>query len=143
MKMTDMNEADRRLVLCEDDPDTLDGLTFLLTEAGFTVAGYLNAEEALPAIIDDAPLAVITDLDMPGMTGEELCERIRQTYTCEELLVIAISGRTRHSLNQSPTQFNSRLQKPIDLTELLHLISSTEDDLSSGPSNRQAGGRFS
>lgn len=66
-------------ILVVDDKETLrDSVGFTLQRAGFNVIVATGGEEAMQIIARRRPDAVITDLKMPGMTGLELIERIKQ-----------------------------------------------------------------
>lgn len=66
-------------ILVVDDKETLrDSVGFTLQRAGFNVIVATGGEEAIEIIARKRPDGVITDLKMPGMTGLELIERVKQ-----------------------------------------------------------------
>ncbi|KND62250.1 Chemotaxis regulator-transmits chemoreceptor signals to flagelllar motor component CheY [Candidatus Burkholderia verschuerenii] len=76
-----MNEVARlghaRIVLIEDDPESRASLQTLLEEEGAEVVAVADAEDGAEAAIAHLPDAVICDLDLPGMDGFYLIQRLR------------------------------------------------------------------
>jgi len=68
----------RKKILVVDDEDSIrELLTALLEENGYTVDTAKDGEEALLKLRDQNPDLVLLDMMMPGMSGRELCEKIR------------------------------------------------------------------
>ena len=66
------------VLIVEDDNDINHMLTELLGRQGYETASAFSGTEALLYIEREAPAAVILDLMLPGMTGEELLSRIKK-----------------------------------------------------------------
>jgi DNA-binding NtrC family response regulator len=78
-------------VLVVDDKEMMrDSVGATLQRAGFGVTTVDGGEAALAAIASRRPDAVITDMKMPGMTGLELLERVRQID--DELPVVMMTA---------------------------------------------------
>ena len=80
-----------RVLLVEDDESVC-----LLLQASllrFDVEFRTSGEEALRALEAESFDVVVTDLYMPGMTGIELCERIRQSHFDLPVIVLTAHGR--------------------------------------------------
>jgi len=61
-----------RILVVEDDPDTLETLIALLEGMGHWAAGCSSAELALSRYLEGAFDIVITDVELPGISGREL-----------------------------------------------------------------------
>lgn len=66
------------VLVVDDDPYVLDSVSTLLRAYGFTVYAYNSAGGALTDFSREAYDVVLTDVNMPGMTGIELLEKIRE-----------------------------------------------------------------
>jgi CheY-like chemotaxis protein len=70
-------ESRGRLLLVDDEPALLMVMAETLEEAGFTVETAGDGHEALARIEAREPDVVVADVEMPGMSGYELCRRVR------------------------------------------------------------------
>lgn len=82
-----------RSVLVVDDEESVRGsLSSLLEREGYAVLTAENGEDALLVLRDRAVNVVISDNNMPGMSGVELCKRMRNEYP--NVLRIMLTGDT-------------------------------------------------
>jgi CheY-like chemotaxis protein len=83
----------KKCVLCvDDDPAILQLHRHLLADGGYSVISAASGTEALQVLASSQAKvdAVVLDLSMPGMNGEELALQLRERYP--ELLLVAVSG---------------------------------------------------
>jgi DNA-binding response OmpR family regulator len=67
-----------KLLLVEDDFDLADNLVVFLENRGFSVVHAPNGALALNELLDDAFDAILLDINLPGLDGLSLCERLRK-----------------------------------------------------------------
>src|SRR5438067_11168355 len=81
-----------RVVLIEDLREVREGLSALIsgTEGYRCVAAYGMMETALSRIKDDNPDIILTDLGLPGMSGIEGIERLRQIFADVPIIALTI-----------------------------------------------------
>ena|SRR5689334_6743032 len=115
-----------RIVVADDDRDTVDMLSVILRDEGHVVHGVYSGKEVLPMVRATNPDAVILDIAVPGLSGYAIAQEIRYTFTeAKRPMLIAISGmwverpdkRVAHQVG-----FDAHLLKPCDADELLKLI---------------------
>lgn len=63
----------------------------LLTDQGHTVQGAISGEQALEMLANQIPDVIITDIIMPGMSGFELCARVKKEDAYKDLPVILLT----------------------------------------------------
>jgi CheY-like chemotaxis protein len=80
------------VLIAEDDDDIRYVLHRILTRADFTVHTAVDGLAALELTVADPPDLVLTDLDMPGLDGFELCRAIRRDRRVRDLPVAILSG---------------------------------------------------
>lgn len=85
------NLAGIRMLVVDDDPDNLEPLCVLLTQAGAIVDAASSADEALAALDRAWPHVLVSDLGMPDRDGYGLIECVRARAR-QPLRAIAISG---------------------------------------------------
>ncbi|PXA85854.1 DNA-binding response regulator [Caulobacter sp. D4A] len=82
--------SDAVVHVVDDDADARDSLAFLLETADFRVRTYPDAQAFLAALPTAEAGCVITDVRMPGMSGQELVKRLRTEASA--LPVVMITG---------------------------------------------------
>jgi putative two-component system response regulator len=109
-----------RVLVVEDDPDALEMLENALICFDYEVATARDGLEAQEMVRSGHYRLIISDWEMPGMTGVELCRYVRQRASSEYTYFILLTLRTgRHNvidgLRAGADEF---LSKPFDPTEL-------------------------
>ena len=107
-----MSETASRVLLVDDDPVLLRLLSAWLEEAGYAVAGAVNAGQALAAIDAQPPDFLIVDWDMPHVTGVELCRRVRELPLGQFVYILVLAGSPRRckrttAWKAAPTTFSA------------------------------------
>ena len=113
-----------RLVVADDDLDTVLTLMMVLRDEGYEVRGVSSPADVLSAINEFNPDAVLLDIGMPQLSGWELARRIRERLARRPLL-IAISGQYKDGADKILAQivgFDHYLVKPYDTAALLRLL---------------------
>jgi two-component system sensor histidine kinase ChiS len=86
------NKNSKKILLVDDEPANIRVLSIML-EGEYQVSAAYNGEEALQLLHNRKFHLVITDMMMPGMSGIELTQRIRQSYSPIELPIIIATVR--------------------------------------------------
>ena len=111
------------VILAVDDEDVVRGVTVrMLRKAGYEVVEACDGREALEVLERDPealPHLVLTDLNMPAMTGRELGDAIASRYP--SLPVLYMSGYTKDELSRRGFLGGGHtlLQKPFTYSELI------------------------
>ncbi len=116
------NEAVARVLVIDDEPVNLQVAVNQLTAAGYGVETCTNGAEALTRIErEPRPDLILLDLMMPGMSGYEVCERLRERFGQPELPVIIVTARNRISdlVRGFSAGANDYVTKPYSRDELL------------------------
>ncbi len=114
----------RRALVVDDVPDVTDMLSVLLTHAGYEVVTASSAPAAIAATHESQFDVIISDIGMPGMSGYELAQAVRQMPGYEIVPMVAVTGFSKFDDRQRSLDagFNAHLTKPIEPRELLDLI---------------------
>ena len=103
-----------------------------LSSYGFDVLLAGSGEQAVAAVDQNVAIRlVITDHEMPGMTGVELTARLRERYSRDRLAIIGISGANRAELVARflKNGANDFLHKPFSREEFFCRVSQNVDNL--------------
>jgi DNA-binding response OmpR family regulator len=109
-----------RILVADDDRVGLKLLTRAVERLGHEVVSAYDGTEAWARLSDsDAPIAIV-DWMMPGMTGVELCRRIREDESRAHLYVIMLTARTDRAdvVTGIEAGADDYLTKPFDPDEL-------------------------
>jgi CheY-like chemotaxis protein len=121
-------EEQLRILVVDDDRDTLDTLSFILKDEGYVVHSATSGQEALRAVRVFRPDVVIHDIAVPGMSGYAVAQSIRYGFTdLRRPFMIAISGVWKELPDRRVAEqmgFDEYLTKPCDTAELLRLLDS-------------------
>jgi chemotaxis family two-component system response regulator PixH len=77
-----------KILLVEDNPAQLDLMEVYLRDGGHLVIRLSDPKEALNKAIEQKPDVIVTDVVMPGMSGFELCRRLKQNPATAILIYI-------------------------------------------------------
>jgi two-component system response regulator GlrR len=108
----------QRILLADDDPDSLEGLRALLEAWGYEVEIARDGQAALDQVPVVRPSVVITDVIMPRMTGLELLEAIRRDRPTIPVIVMTAHGSVEARRHAAAMGAVAYLPKPIDTTRL-------------------------
>jgi CheY-like chemotaxis protein len=110
--------AGRRILLVEDNPNTLAGLSAFFTGAGFAVTTAAHGSEAVDLLSQGAlPQLIILDLMMPKVTGWDLLKHLRGDLDLRQIPVIVTTAL--HPAEAKTTGADVVLQKPVQPADLL------------------------
>jgi two-component system alkaline phosphatase synthesis response regulator PhoP len=87
----------RKILIAEDEKDVIDMMRVVLEARGYDVVAAYDGLGALDLAKKESPDLIITDLLMPGITGLELCRRLRSDEDLCETPIIVITSVTQDS----------------------------------------------
>lgn len=109
-----------RSVLVVDDKELMrESVGGTLERAGFSVASASDAQNAIQQIAAKRPDVVVTDLKMPGMTGLELLEKIRQIDDDLPVVLMTAFGTIETAVSAIKQGAFDYLTKPFEGDELV------------------------
>ena len=106
------------ILIVDDDEAMAETCSMFLELQGFEVSTASSGAEALTSIRNNSPHLIITDFDMPGMSGAELSEQLRAQPSTAQLPILLISGSPRSNV-ANKSSFNAFLRKPFLAENLL------------------------
>jgi DNA-binding response OmpR family regulator len=109
------------ILLVEDDSGMAAMTRRFLTGAGYRVTVAISAEEGLSLIQENRPDLVISDLQLPGITGLKMCELLKENENTASLPIILVTvlGKTHEKVLGLRIGADDYLTKPYEPQELL------------------------
>lgn len=113
-----------RILVVDDEPVNLQVLINLLQLQQVEVVTTCSGREALTLLEQDIPDLILLDVMMPGMTGYETTQIIRQRYAADQLPIILLSAKNQVEAIVAGLEAgaNDYLTKPIAKDELFARI---------------------
>jgi DNA-binding response OmpR family regulator len=113
--------SEHRILVCDDEPHIVHVVSTKLKNAGFTVDTAADGEEAFELANEHLPDLIITDYQMPALSGLELCAKLRTDPKTEGIPVIMLTARGFSISDNDLTDTNIRqvLPKPFSPREVL------------------------
>jgi DNA-binding response OmpR family regulator len=108
-----------RILLVEDDPEQLEPLQGLLSEAGYIVDGVEDGEIAQWLLSSKEYDLLILDWMLPTISGLSLCRQYRQAGKTAPVLMLTAKDTTPDKVTGLDAGADDYLVKPVDLVELL------------------------
>ena len=117
----------RKVLVAEDNVVLGDVIKFNLQRAGFEVTLARNGNDALRFLQSESFNILVTDFEMPGQNGEQICQRARQELRLDSLRIVMCSAK---GLELDREELKARLSleailfKPFSVRELTSLLES-------------------
>ncbi len=107
-----------RILLIDDEPQITRVLRTALAAQGFDVRTANDPDEGLLVFEEWGPDLVVTDLMMPGMTGIEVCRRVR-ARSAVPIIVLSVRDQERTKVEALDAGADDYITKPFGAQELL------------------------
>ena len=114
-----------RILVADDDRDSVLTLLMLLRDEGHEAHGVYNGQQALKAVLEFEPHAVLLDIALPDLSGWEVARQIRQRSTAKGPMLIGVSGEYKQGADRILSEiigFDHYVLKPYDVNALLALL---------------------
>lgn len=114
----------KRLLVVEDNSDSLSAIAFYLRSEGFEINTALNGADALAQIVSEIPDLIVSDIRMPKMNGYKLARHLRSTPHTALIPIIFLTAydKTENRIKGFRAGIDAYLTKPFEPEELLAII---------------------
>ena len=110
-----------RVLVVEDEPAQREVLAYNLEAEGFSVARAGTGDEALLLVEEETPDILVLDWMLPGVSGIEICRRLKTRSDTRDLPIIMLSARTEEvdRVRGLETGADDYVIKPYSVVELM------------------------
>jgi DNA-binding NarL/FixJ family response regulator len=114
----------KRLLVVDDEPNLLLAVEACLRAEGFEVTTARSGPEALVDVAQTVPDLIISDIRMPGMTGYELAEQMRDSplTALVPIVFLTAKGQTGDRVKGFRSGIDAYLTKPFEPDELIAVV---------------------
>ena len=116
------DDGGKQITVVDDDPINLQVMVNHLSLEGYAVATALNGHELLRMLEEERlPDLILLDVMLPGISGYDICRKIREKHSMHELPVIMLTAKTTaHDIVTGLSAgANDYLTKPLNRDELI------------------------
>jgi len=119
-----------RIMIVDDHAPVIRVLRLGLEEAGYEVDSASNGSECLVKLCDGLPDFLVTDIDMPRMTGKELCMAIQKQFPDRTFPIIVLTSRSELEHRDWTRDIPNLgfMEKPVSIRRLVALIRRTLEE---------------
>ena len=115
----------QRVLLIEDDENTLLGLEKLLEYEGFEVIGTSSGNQGLELLNQEEVQVVLCDYCLPDLNGLEVCQAVRERGKPTRFLLVTAYSNQELIQKAEEIGVEKVFSKPIDLDDLLKTLNNT------------------
>lgn len=108
-----------RILIVEDEPAILLGLSDQFRREGYDVITANNGDDGLAAALSQQPAVIILDLMLPGLSGYEICRKLRSQNNQTPILMLTARGEEADRVLGLDIGADDYVTKPFSLRELL------------------------
>jgi len=114
----------KKILIVDDQAPVLRVLKLGLEGGGYEVDTASNGSECLVKLCAEHPDFLVTDIDMPRMTGRELCEAIVEQFPDRAFPIVVLTSRTEMEHRDWTRAIDNLafMEKPVSVRRLLSHI---------------------
>ena len=116
-----MNKPKSTILVVEDEPAQREVLIYNLAADGFDVLSASSGDEALMMFEESSPDLILLDWMLPGVSGIEICRRLKSRSAMRHVPIIMMSARSDESdrVRGLDTGADDYVVKPFSIAELI------------------------
>ena len=117
----------RKVLVVDDEIHIVTVVAIKLRNNGYEVITADNGKDAFDVACQELPDIIVTDFQMPTMTGIEMVRKLRQNESTKDIPVIMLTARgfAIEEIQRSELHISELLSKPFSPKELLRSIEDT------------------
>ena len=116
------------ILIVEDDPDIAEALSYGLAKSDFKTRVALSGEEGLLLSLDkyNPPALILLDVLLPGMSGFELCRRLRSEPLTRNTPIVLVTAKVfdKDRATAAELAVDDYILKPFSIREVIGRIRS-------------------
>jgi two-component system NtrC family sensor kinase len=120
--IADKGHAGERILIIDDKIEIVSFLLDLLKPLGYMLSYALSGEQGLTQAIADQPDLILLDFNMPGMSGLEVLQALRQRDCRSAVILMTLYGSESVAVRAFRLGVRDYISKPFDIGELLAAI---------------------
>ncbi len=116
-----MTRSQKKILVIDDEGELIDVLSTRLKSEGFEVDSALDGLTGIEKVYSFKPDVILLDISMPGISGWEVCERLRADPRTKNVKIFIITG-TRDLKQTKKAGADRVILKPLNFDEVLSAL---------------------
>jgi len=114
----------KKVMIVDDHAAVIRVLRLGIQSAGYEVDSASNGSECLVKLCDGLPDFLVTDIDMPRMSGKELCQAIVEQFPQRTFPIVVLTSRTELEHRDWTREIDNLtfMEKPVSVRRLVSHI---------------------
>jgi len=114
----------KRVLVIEDEPNIIEAISFILSREGWDVKTHSNGHDAMDAVGSRAPDLLILDVMLPGKSGFDILQELRDDVAMAELPVLMLTARGQVKDRETAERCgaNRFMTKPFSNSDVLTAV---------------------
>jgi len=114
----------KRVLIADEEPNTLLSLEFLMKQAGYDVSTTADGEAALQSIAENPPDLVLLDINMLKQNGCEVCATVRTNPESSNIKIVMLTSKGREIENEKGLAMGADdyIVKPFSSQEVVNKV---------------------
>jgi two-component system, OmpR family, KDP operon response regulator KdpE len=112
------------ILIVDDEPQIRRALRLTLSGRGYEVMEAKNGQEAIETVLRERPDVILLDVNMPDMSGLEVCRKIRRSFE-GPILMVTVRNTEADKIAALDSGADDYIVKPFSVGELLARIRAT------------------
>ena len=119
-----MSQDFYKIVIIDDDPAVHKMLATVLVHRNFKIISVIVPGQAWETLSHEKPDLAILDIMMPGMSGVDLCRKIREDNNLKDILIVMLSAKDSQNDRLMGLQYGADdyVTKPFHITTLVNKL---------------------
>lgn len=112
------------VLVVDDEPNIVESLRFLMSEAGCDVRVARDGEQAIAAVEASKPDLILLDVMIPKRDGYDVCQAIRQNPAWSDIHIIMLTAKGRESEREKGIELGADeyITKPFSTRALVERV---------------------
>ena len=83
----------KKILICDDEPYILESVSYIAKQAGYDFSTAEDGEQSLEIAKKEKPALILLDVNMPKLTGYEVCEKLKSDPETKDIYIIMLTAR--------------------------------------------------
>ncbi len=90
-----MRNTDKTILVCDDEPLIIEIIQYITDKSNYRIITADNGRDALLVAREQRPDLIVLDVNMPEMTGYEVCEELKSNEDTKDIIIVILTANVQ------------------------------------------------